>query len=113
VWAQSLYLLGRMLRDGVLSPGDVDPLGRRRAKPPQEPVVQLIFLAEDEALQAELAAHGVFTETLEDIAPVVVLLPRDIADAYARVGSNPRLGLSGRAPHALKALTTSRFYKLQ
>jgi phosphorylase kinase alpha/beta subunit len=113
VWAQSLYLLGRMMRDGVLSPSDIDPLGRRRHKPPQEPVVQLIFLAEDEALQAELAAHGVFTETPSDISPVSVLLPHDIAVAYGQVGHNPRLGLSGRSARALKTLTTSRFYKLR
>jgi phosphorylase kinase alpha/beta subunit len=113
VWAQSLYLLGRMMRDGVLLPSDIDPLGRRRHKPAQEPVVQLIFLAEDEALQAELAAQGVFTETPSDIAPVAVLLPHDIAVAYGQVGSNPRLGLTGRSARALKTLTTSRFYKLR
>jgi phosphorylase kinase alpha/beta subunit len=113
VWAQSLYLLARMMRDGVLSPSDIDPLGRRRHRPPQEPVVQLIFLAEDEALQAELRAHGVLTETPSDIAPVAVLMPQDVAIAYGQVGANPRLGLTGRAAFALKTLTTSRFYKLQ
>jgi phosphorylase kinase alpha/beta subunit len=113
VWAQSLYLLGRMMRDGVLQPSDIDPLGRRRHKPAQEPVVQLIFLAEDESLQAELSAHGVFTETPSDIAPVAVLLPHDIAVAYGQVGSNVRLGLTGRSARALKTLTTSRFYKLR
>ncbi|HWO13038.1 MAG TPA: glycoside hydrolase family 15 protein [Polyangiaceae bacterium] len=113
VWAQSLYLLGRMIRDGVLQPGDIDPLGRRRHKPPQLPVVQLIFLAEDEALQAELAAHGVFTETPSDIAPVAVLLPQDIAEVYGKIGENARLGLSGRSARALKTLTTSRFFRLQ
>ncbi len=113
VWAQSLYLLGRMLRDGLLLPSDIDPLGRRRHKPPRAPVVQLVFLAEDEALQAELAAHGVLTETLDDIAPVVVYLPHDIAVAHGEVGSNRRLGLTGRSARALKSLTTSRFYQLR
>jgi phosphorylase kinase alpha/beta subunit len=113
VWAQSLYLLGRMIRDEVLLPSDIDPMGRRRLKPPHLPVVQLVFLAEDEALQAELEAHGVLTETADDIAPVVVYLPHDIAVAYGEVGSNARLGLTGRSARALKSLTTSRFYKLR
>ncbi len=113
VWAQSLYLLGRMMRDGVLQPSDIDPLGRRRHRPAHQPVVQLVFLAEDEALQAELAAHGVLTETPADIAPVAVYLPHDIAVAYGEVGSNARLGLTGRSARALKSLTTSRFYKLR
>lgn len=54
VWAQSLFLLGSMLEDGLLRPGDLDPLGRRHAKPKKKPVVQLIFLSEDEMLQQEL-----------------------------------------------------------
>lgn len=112
VWAQSLYLLGRMLRDRVLRRSDIDPLARRRHKKVGSPVVQLLLLAEDTELQAELAAHGVLTETLEDIAPVEVYLPGDIARAHGQVGKNTRLGLTGRAARALKSLTTSRVYKL-
>lgn len=112
VWAQSLYLLGRMIRAGVLRRGDIDPLGRRRHKRPQNPVVQILFLAEDEALQRELAAQGVLTETLRDIEPVVAFLPEEIAKAHGTVGTSARLGLSGRSARALKSLTTSRFYRL-
>ncbi len=112
VWAQSLYLLGRMLRDKVLRPSDIDALGRRQHKKPGPPVVQLLLLAEDAALQAELAAQGVITETLEDIAPVEAYLPGDIARAHGEIGKNQRLGLTGRAARALKSLTTSRVYKL-
>jgi len=112
VWAQSLYLLGRMIRSGVLRRGDVDPLGRRRHKRPRNPVVQVLFLAEDEQLQAELAAQGVPTETLADIEPVVAFLPEEIARAHGAIGHNARLGLSGRSARALKSLTTSRFYRL-
>ena len=93
-------------------PNDIDPLQRRRIQPPPPPVVQLLFLAEDAALQSELAEHGVLSETPEDIAPVCVHLPRDIELAYGEVGSNVRLGLTGRSARALKSLTTSRIYKL-
>jgi len=113
VWAQSLWLLGRMLQERVLLPNDIDPLGRRRHRAPPPPVVQLVFLAEDAALQSELAEHGVLTETADEIAPVVVYLPHDIALAYGEVGSNVRLGLTGRSARALKSLTTSRLYKLR
>lgn len=112
VWAQSLYLLGRMLQDGVLRPSDVDPLGRRRHRQPARPVVQILFLAEDAELQAELAAHGVATETPDDIAPVRVYLAEHIAAVHGEIGSNTRLGLTGRSARALKSLTTSRLYRL-
>lgn len=112
VWAQSLYLLARMLKDGVLSHGQIDPLGRRRHKRTGRPVVQLLLLAEDAELQSELGAHGVETETLNELAPVSAYIPEEIARAHGAVGRNTRLGLSGRAARALKSLTTSRFYEI-
>lgn len=113
VWAQSLYLLGRMLREGLIQASDIDPLGRRRHRRPARPVVQILLLAENAALQAELAAHGVACETPEDIAPVSVFLAEHIAQVHGNIGTNERLGLTGRSARALKSLTTSRFYRLR
>jgi phosphorylase kinase alpha/beta subunit len=112
VWAQSLFLLGAMLEDGLLRPGDLDPLGRRHTKPLKQPVVQLIFLAEDQDLQQELATFGVSTETLSDIAPVKVCRPEDIANVHAQIGRCDSLGLTGRTYRVPKSLTTSRVYVL-
>ena len=112
VWAQSLYILGQMLDEGLLRSGDLDPLGRRLLKRPKNPVVQLILIAEDQELQQELSTHGVATETLNDISPVKVYRPEDIAAVHAQVGRCDSLGLSGRIPRTLKSLTTSRVYML-
>lgn len=112
VWAQSLFLLGSMLQDGLLLPGDLDPLGRRHIKPKPLPVVQLVFLAEDQALQHELANLGVSTESIDSIAPVQVCRPEDIASVHAQVGQCDNLGLSGRTNRPPKSLTTSRTYIL-
>ena len=112
VWAQSLYLLARMIRESVLSPGQIDPLGRRRHKRAGRPVVQILLLAEDAELQSELAAHGVVTETLDELSPVCAYSPEEIARCHGAVGKNERLGLTGRAARALKSLTTSRFYEI-
>jgi phosphorylase kinase alpha/beta subunit len=76
-------------------------------------VVQVALLAEDSALQAELAAHGVQTQTVSDIEPVAVYLSDQIVAAHGQVGHNERLGLTGRAARQLKTLATSRLYKLQ
>ena len=112
VWAQSLYLLGCLLEDGLLRLGDLDPLGRRHHKIQKKPVVQLMFLAEDKALQQELEAYGVPTQTLTDISPVQVYRPEDIATIHAQIGKCEALGLSGRIPRKLKSLTTSRVYMM-
>lgn len=112
VWAQSLYILGCLLEDELLRPGDLDPLGRRHTKVPKKPVVQLVFLAEDEALKQELETFGVKTQTLEDISPVQVYRPKDIAAVHAQIGQCLELGLSGRIPRRLKSLSTSRVYMM-
>jgi phosphorylase kinase alpha/beta subunit len=112
VWAQSLFILGGLLEDELLRPGDLDPLGRRHIKVPKKPVVQLIFLAEDQALKQELESFGVSTQTLEDISPIQVYRPEDIAAVHAQIGQCHELGLSGRIPRRLKSLSTSRVYMM-
>lgn len=112
VWAQSLYLLGSMLEDDLLRPGDLDPLGRRHLKTPKKPVVQIVFLAEDRVLQEELETFGVSTQTLEEISPVKVYLPEDITKVHGQIGLCPSLGLTGRSARGLKSLTTSRVYMM-
>ena len=39
LWGQSLYLLGRLIWDGLLDPDQVDPLKRRFAANPKPDVV--------------------------------------------------------------------------
>lgn len=112
VWAQSLYLLGQLMRHGLLSSNDIDPLRRCSVKARREPVVQIALLAEDQALQAALAVHGVATETLDELYPIEVHYPETIAVAYQQVGRNPKLGLSGRPLRRIKSLTSSRLYRL-
>lgn len=113
VWAQSLYLLGRLIHEGYLQPGDIDPLGRHRPRLHRSPVVQLVLLAEDKALQATLAAHGVQAETPEALQPVEVRFPEEVAAAFEQVGRNEKLNLTGRPLRRLKSLSTSRLYRLQ
>ncbi|KAG7453604.1 hypothetical protein MATL_G00264630 [Megalops atlanticus] len=38
-WAQSLYILGNLLAEGFLAPGEVDPLNRRFSTIPKPDVV--------------------------------------------------------------------------
>ncbi|MBV9849940.1 MAG: glycoside hydrolase family 15 protein [Armatimonadetes bacterium] len=114
VWAQSLYYLALLLDEGLLEPGEVDPLGRRlRLGANRDPVVQVALLAEDESLQAELEAQGVATQTPQQIAPVQVRRAGELAAAYGQIGRNDRLGLTGRPVRRLRSLTTSRVFLIR
>lgn len=114
VWAQSLYLLGQLVRDGLLKPGDLDPLGRHLKVGEQRyPLVQVALLAEDKALQEELSTCGLPTQTLEEIDPVHVFPASELSAIYAEIGKNHHLGLSGRPVRRLRSLTTSRVFRIR
>jgi phosphorylase kinase alpha/beta subunit len=114
VWAQSLYYLAQMLDEGLIETGEVDPLGRRlRLGATRDPVVQVALLAEDEALQLDLEAQGVSTQTPQQIEPIQVRLAGELAAAYNQIGRNDVLGLTGRPIRRLRSLTTSRLFRIR
>ncbi|MBD2459711.1 glycoside hydrolase family 15 protein [Oscillatoria sp. FACHB-1407] len=114
VWAQSLFLLGKFLQDGLLAVGDLDPLGRHlRSEHRAEPLVQIVLLAEDEDLQSKLATYGIATQTPQQVAPIQVRQASELAAVYSQVGRNDKLLLSGRPKRRLRSLTTSRVFRIR
>ncbi|KAJ3232420.1 hypothetical protein HDU78_007167 [Chytriomyces hyalinus] len=117
VWAQSLYILGSLIQDDLLSPAELDPLGRRllpfRPKQGSEVVVQIVLLAESPELQAKLATFGLETQTMETCSPVHISPPSALRDAYLSLGESAKLGLSGRPRRPIGTLSTSKLYRCQ
>jgi phosphorylase kinase alpha/beta subunit len=114
VWAQSLYYLGKMLVDELISPGDLDPLGRHlRIGKKRNPVVQIALIAEDEDLQNKLADQGIATQTPTQIQPITIRKARELSLAYTQIGRNDKLGLTGRPVRRLRTLTTSKVFKIK
>ena len=114
VWAQSLYFLGQMLNEELIAVGDIDPLGRYLCVGRnREPLVQIALLAEDEDLQAELAANGIATQTPKQVEPIQVRQTKELSAVYAQIGRNDQLGLTGRPVRRLRSLTTSRVFKIR
>ncbi|KAJ8936869.1 hypothetical protein NQ314_012133 [Rhamnusium bicolor] len=73
LWAQSLYIIGKLLQEGFLAPGELDPLNRRlcsEKKP--DVVVQVVILAEDNEIRDKLAEHDIIVQTIEEVAPIEV-----------------------------------------
>ncbi|KNC99179.1 uncharacterized protein SPPG_05434 [Spizellomyces punctatus DAOM BR117] len=117
VWAQSLYILGNLIYDDLLSPAELDPLGRRiaasRRKSHSEVVVQVVLLSEDEELQEKLMKFGLDTQTVQNCAPVTISPPSALRDAYTALGENPKLKLTGRPKRPIGTLSTCKLYRCQ
>jgi phosphorylase kinase alpha/beta subunit len=114
IWAQSLYYLALILDEGLLDPGEIDPLGRHlKVGVTRDPVVQLALLAEDESLQRELEAEGVATQTPQQIEPIQVRQAGELSAAYNYIGRNDKLGLTGRPTRRLRSLTTSKIFRIR
>jgi len=113
VWAQGLYYLGQLLSEGLIAPGDIDPLGRHLCVGRhQDPVVQIALLAEDEDLQAQLATYGIATQTPKQVEPMQVRQANELLRVYAQMGRCDALSLTGRPPRRMRSLTTSRIYRI-
>lgn len=114
VWAQSLYILGALIQDGLLDVADIDPLGRRlRLGRQRGRRVQFALLADSPSVKARLEEQGIKTETLAEVAPTQVHDASALAEAYSQLGRNPRLGLTGRPLRHLRGLATSLLYLVE
>ncbi|NWR68963.1 KPB1 kinase, partial [Centropus unirufus] len=114
MWGQSLYILGCLMAEGFLAPGEIDPLNRRFATVPKpDVVVQVCILAETEGIKAVLRKEGIDVETVADIYPIRVQPARILSHIYARLGRNKQMCLTGRPYRHMGVLGTSKLYKIR
>lgn len=114
LWGQSLYILGKLLQEGFLAVGELDPLNRRLgAQKKPDVVVQVVILAEDNYIRDKLAEHGIHVQTIADVAPIEVQPARVLSHLYTYLGRNKKLGLSGRKSRDVGILSTSKLYSLK
>uniref|UniRef100_A0A8C4I9U8 Phosphorylase b kinase regulatory subunit n=1 Tax=Dicentrarchus labrax TaxID=13489 RepID=A0A8C4I9U8_DICLA len=114
MWGQSLYILGCLLAEGFLAPGEIDPLNRRFStnfKP--DVVVQVCVLAESEEIQELLSDHGITVQTMSEVLPIRVMPARILSHVYVRLGNSKKLNLSGRPYRHIGVLGTSKFYEIR
>ncbi|XP_077259010.1 putative phosphorylase b kinase regulatory subunit alpha isoform X3 [Temnothorax americanus] len=112
-WAQSLYILGKLLQEGFLAVGELDPLNRRlcsEKKP--DVVVQVVILAEDTEIREKIAQHDIHVQTIAEVAPIEVQPAKVLSHLYTYLGRNKKLGLLGRKSRDVGILSTSKLYSL-
>ncbi|XP_020834600.1 phosphorylase b kinase regulatory subunit alpha, skeletal muscle isoform isoform X5 [Phascolarctos cinereus] len=114
MWGQSLYILGNLMAEGFLAPGEIDPLNRRFSTVPKpDVVVQVSFLAETEEIKAILKNNGIDVETIAEVYPIRVQPARILSHIYASLGRNSRMKLSGRPYRHMGVLGTSKLYDIR
>ncbi|KAI9468947.1 MAG: glycosyl hydrolases family 15-domain-containing protein [Benjaminiella poitrasii] len=116
VWALSLYLLGNLIYENLLSPSEIDPRGRRFDVHGEkvDNVVQVVLLSENEELQKTLGRYGLETQSIDQISSsFTVLPPQALVEVYSALGKNSKLELSGRPDRPMGTLATSRLYRIE
>ncbi|XP_069604774.1 phosphorylase b kinase regulatory subunit alpha, skeletal muscle isoform isoform X1 [Ranitomeya imitator] len=114
MWGQSLYILGCLMSEGFLAPGEIDPLNRRFSTVPKpDVVVQVCILAETEEIREILHKHGIEVEAVADVHPIRVQPARILSHIYARLGRNKKMKLSGRPYRNMGVLGTSKLYTIR
>ena len=114
VWAQSLYVLGALVQDGLLDVSDIDPLGRHQNIGKNiGRQIQFSLIAEDESVQDKLHEYGLVTQTLEQLKPIQILPASSLAKAFEWLGRCDSLELSGRPNRNPRGLTTSCVYEYE
>jgi phosphorylase kinase alpha/beta subunit len=117
LWAQSNWIIGELLGEGLIEPDDIDPLRRRLVPGDAErglkAPIRISVLAETERAQDMLAKLGFRVQTLAEVADIAdVRHAGHLRDWLARVGANQALGLTGR-PHSrrLGSMSMARIYE--
>uniref|UniRef100_A0A8I6GHN6 Phosphorylase b kinase regulatory subunit n=1 Tax=Rattus norvegicus TaxID=10116 RepID=A0A8I6GHN6_RAT len=114
MWGQSLYILGNLMAEGFLAPGEIDPLNRRFSTVPKpDVVVQVSILAETEEIKAILKDKGIDVETIAEVYPIRVQPARILSHIYSSLGCNSRMKLSGRPYRLMGVLGTSKLYDIR
>ncbi|XP_048396982.1 phosphorylase b kinase regulatory subunit alpha, liver isoform-like isoform X2 [Stegostoma tigrinum] len=114
LWGQSLYILGTLLAEGFLAPGEIDPLSRRMSTISRpDVVVQVSILAETEKIKNILTKHNFYVEGVSDVLPIRVQPGRILSHLYAKLGCNKKLKLSGRPYRHIGVLGTSKLYVIR
>ncbi|NXS21828.1 KPBB kinase, partial [Mystacornis crossleyi] len=127
LWGQAMYIIAKLLVDNLVSPKDLDPIGRYVAPQDQrnismrfsnqgplenDLVVHVALIAESQRLQVFLNTYGIQTQTPQQVEPIQIWAQKELVKAYFHLGVNEKLGLSGRPDRPIGCLGTSKIYRI-
>ncbi|XP_062442537.1 phosphorylase b kinase regulatory subunit beta isoform X3 [Rhea pennata] len=127
LWGQAVYIIAKLLADELVSPKDIDPIGRYIAPQDQrnvsmrfsnqgplenDLVIHVALIAESQRLQVFLNTYGIQTQTPQQVEPIQIWAQKELVKAYFHLGVNDKLGLSGRPDRPIGCLGTSKIYRI-
>ncbi|MBN2855316.1 MAG: hypothetical protein JXK51_03660 [Halothiobacillaceae bacterium] len=114
VWAQSLWVLGRLLLMDALGVNDLDPVNRRHQAGGQAitRAVSVALIAETPAVDAALTGMGSDLHMVLGQSKVRVGSVRALVENLVDLGANARLGLTGRPRRRVLGLSTAKVYEI-
>ena len=110
LWTQSLTWLADLLLHGLITPDDLDPIGRRRRQSLGAERVLVALVPQEEWIAQRLVAAGLPVQDASRGGPRVAS-SRELGQRMATVGANARLGLSGHPPVRMETMATARLYR--
>ncbi|MFO8238864.1 MAG: glycoside hydrolase family 15 protein [Prochlorococcaceae cyanobacterium] len=112
LWTQSLTWLGDLLLAGLITPADLDPSGRRLPASLGAERVLVALVPATPTIAAHLREQDLPCDLGDGAGTGFRIEPSEaLAQRLARVGANPRLGLSGHPPSSMRTLATARLYR--
>ncbi|MEB3261726.1 MAG: glycoside hydrolase family 15 protein [Cyanobacteriota bacterium] len=111
LWTQSLTWLADLLLNGLITPADLDPSGRRLAAPLGASEVLVALVPANDSIAAALRQAGLPPAGDGLPASHRIASSRELAQRMAQVGANGRLGLSGHPPVRMETMATARLYR--
>ena len=114
VWAQSLWVVGRLLLSGAIDINDLDPINRRRHSNNQviSRAVSIALVAETVTVDHALTSMGSNKHTLVGASKVRISSVWALVENLADLGANRRLRLSGRPRRRALGLSTAKVYEI-
>ncbi|CAE1244331.1 PHKA_B [Acanthosepion pharaonis] len=114
-------------REDLLNIHELDPIRRYLPAPerprfssrysafqgtPDDLVIQMVLISESAELQQLLGTYGIESQTPRQIEPIQIWSPKELTKAYGYLGSNKKLGISGRPQRPFGVLSTSKIYRI-
>ena len=114
VWAQSLWVVGRLLLAEAIDINDLDPVNRRRHSSGQDSsrAVSVALVAETTAVEEALIQMGSDKHAVVGQSKVRIGSVRALVENLVDLGVNERLGLSGRPRRRVLGLSTAKVYEI-